>query len=454
MSGNRENFSGRFALIASFAGSAIGLGNIWRFPYMVGEKGGAAFIVIYLLCSLLVAMPIFFAESLLGRNSGAGVGTTMNRFFGGKSAKVMKIFFLLAPIIVSSFYSVVGGWSLDYFVRSLAGEFRGVSREEAISFFGNFSSSALEPLFTHIFFLLLSAVIVVRGLNGGIEKFNKITVPLLFILIIVLVCYSFSLPRAVRGITYLMKPDFAKITPGVLASAMGQSFFSLSLGMGTILVYSSYMKKKDSIMGAGFWTVIFDTFFAVLAAFAIIPAVFSAGIRPNAGPSLVFETLPFIFSSMKGVSPLISYAMPTIFFFSILVAALTSEISMLEVIVEYYVSEKKMSRKKATFLSFAICVALGCLCSLSFGPLSGIQVFGKNIFGLLDMASSNFLMILGSLFFSVIVGWKMDREAVREELTNAGTDKLAVKMFSFIYSWIRYVIPVLLVIIFITNLMK
>lgn len=454
MSGKRENFSGRFAMIAAFAGSAIGLGNIWRFPYMVGEKGGAAFIIIYLLCSLLVAMPIFFAESLLGRNSGAGLGTTMNKFFRGKSAKVMKVFFLLAPIIITSFYSVVGGWSLDYLIRSLAGGFRGISREESISFFVNFSSSAVEPLLTHIFFLLMSAFIVVKGLNGGIEKFNKITVPLLFILIIALVVYSFSLPRAMRGINYLMKPDFAKITPGVLASAMGQSFFSLSLGVGTILVYSSYMKKKDSIPGAGFWTVIFDTCFAVLAAFAILPAVFSAGIRPNAGPSLVFETLPFIFSSMKEVSPVVSYAMPIVFFFSILVAALTSEISMLEVIVENFVTDKKMSRKKATLVGFSICVALGSVCSLSFGPLSGIQIFGKNIFGIFDMVSSNFLMILGSLFFSVLVGWKMDKKAVREEFTNAGTGKLATKMFSFVYAWIRYVVPVLLMVIFITNLMK
>lgn len=452
MKQEREKFSGRLALLAAFAGSAIGLGNIWRFPYMAGENGGAAFIVIYLLCSLLVALPIFFTESLLGRSSGKGMVSTIKTFFNGKAGRKWCGLLIVAPLLITSFYSVVGGWALDYFIRACTGVFGRISKEEAVAFFGEYSSSVFEPIISHIIFLTITAAIVARGLKKGIEKFNNITVPMLFVLILAIVGYSCSLPGATGGINYLLKPDFGKITPGVLASAMGQSFFSLSLGVGTILVFSSYMKKDESIVSAGFFTVIFDTVFAILAGFAIIPAVFSAGIEANAGPSLVFETLPYIFASMGDVSPILSYLVPILFFLSILGAAITSEISMLEVLVEYFVEEKHLSRRKATFLCFGVCVAIGIICSLSFGPLSWIQIRGNNIFGLLDKVSSNLLMILGSLLFAVVVGWKMDRNKVRSELTNEGTNKVSVKLFPLFYFWVRYIVPVMLVLIFITNI--
>lgn len=452
MNNSREKFSGRISLIAAFAGSAIGLGNIWRFPYMVGENGGAAFIVVYILCSLLVALPVFFTESLLGRNSGKGLVSTMNTFFGGKTRKVMSVIILTAPILITSFYSVVGGWSLDFFVRACMGEFCDISKEEAVQFFGKYSTSVTEPIISHFLFLLVSIAIVSRGIKKGIEKFNNITVPILFLLILLFIFYSSSLPGAQEGVKYLLKPDFGKITPGVLASAMGQSFFSLSLGVGTVMVYSSYMKKSENILEAGSYTVFFDTCFAILASFAIIPAVFSAGIELNAGPSLVFETLPYIFSSFKTVSPFLSYVIPVIFFLSILGAAITSEISLLEVIVDYLVEEKGLSRKKASIICFTVCLLIGIVCSLSFGPLSGIQIAGKNIFGFFDSISSNLFMILCSLIFALLAGWKMDRKTVWNELTNEGRGKKSVKIYPVLYFWIRYIVPVMLVIIFITNI--
>lgn len=452
MTGKNEKFSTKFAVITAMAGSAIGLGNIWRFPYMVGEHGGAAFILVYLICSVLVALPIFFAESIIGRRGGKDVAGSMKVLSPSGNWHKVGIFCLLAPIIILSFYSVVGGWAIDYFIKALQGYFANVSPEDSKLYFSKFSSSVWAPLITHASFITITAAVVSLGVVKGIEKINKMAVPALFILIVLITVYSISLPGADGGVDYMVKPDFGKVSTGTVAAAMGQAFFSLSLGMGTITVYSSYMKKRDSIPATGILTVLFDTGFAILAGFAIMPAVFSAGIKPYAGPSLVFETLPYIFSSMSEISPVLSYVVPILFFFTILLAAVTSEVSMFEVGTKGLMEEKHFSRKKACVIMLVVALLLGIPCSLSFGVLKDFKLAGLTVFDIFDKSSSNVLMFAGAFIFSVFVSWRMRKEDYYDEFTNGGNLTWAKKLFKPLYYWTKYAIPLLIIVIFFTNL--
>jgi len=440
MAQEREQFKNSLTAVMAMAGAAIGLGNIWRFPYMVGQNGGAAFIIVYLLSSLLLAIPVLLAESIIGRNTGLGTFGAMEKIAPGSRWKWMGLLTIVSPLIILSYYSVVGGWSIQYLIKACATGFG----ENATSFFSTFISSTWSPLLFHTLFLLLTGIIVLAGVTSGIEKFNKLSLPLLFVLVVALAAYSISLPGSSEGVRYLLKPDFSKLDGSAVASAMGQSFFSLSLGVGTILTYSSYMKKDGNILVNGLGTAGFDLIFAYIAGFAIMPAVFAAGIKPDAGPSLVFETLPFIFGKISATSPLLSRIMSVLFFLTCVFAALTSSISMYEVGVSYLVDEKKMSRPKAVALIFGGTWSLGTLCSLSFGPLSGLLIFGSPIFDFCDKLTSNFLMTFGALLFVIFVGWKMKKSEVEREITNDGTKNR--KSFRPIFFIIRYVAPVLILI--------
>ena len=422
MSQGRGNFSSRFAAIMAMAGSAVGLGNIWRFPYMVGEHGGAAFIIIYIACCLLVSLPIFFAESIIGK-------ATRKDTFGAleslapKSRKIGYVA-ILASFIILSFYSVVGGWSFDYLIRSCAGSFSGLGLGEAKAVFNSMGSSPVESVSCMLVFLGLTAMIVGAGVDKGIGRFSKISIPVLFLMVVLIAIVSLRLPGAEKGVEYLVKPDFSKIDGPAIAAALGQSFFSLSLGVGTILTYSSYMREDENLLSAGGWTAFFDTIFALIAGLAIMPAVFAAGIEPAAGPSLVFETLPVIFSRMGVV-------LPVIFFLAILIAALSSSISMLEVVVAWLVDQKGMRRSHAVLAVFGAAALLGSACAVA-----------PRVFSTCDFVSSNVLMMIGALTFALIVGWKMPRESV-----------LHYVRYRFVYMLIRYVAPVMIVAIAVTNLL-
>jgi NSS family neurotransmitter:Na+ symporter len=287
--------------------------------------------------------------------------------------------------------------------------------------------------------------------KSGIERFNKISMPLLFVLIVAIMVYSLTLPGASAGVEYLVKPDFSKITPSAVADAMGQSFFSLSLGVGTILTYASYIKKNENILVTGLGTVGFDLLFALIAGFAIMPAVFAAGIEPGAGPGLIFETLPYIFAKMGANVPWLSSVVAVLFFVTIVFAAFTSAISMFEVGVAYLVEQRGMSRRRATLLIFGGTWLLGALCSLSFGPLADVQLFGLSIFSFCDMLTSNFLMTFGGLLFVLFVGWKMDQAAVYDEFTCGGSERFNNAVFGAFRFLLRYIAPIAIVIIFITN---
>lgn len=447
MAQNREHFSGRAAVIMALAGSAIGLGNIWRFPYMVGEYGGAAFILIYLAATLLFSLPIFVAESVIGRNSHSNCIGAMKKLAPGTGWKVLGFLSVFTPLVIASYYAVVGGWSVGFLGKSLALGFLKPSE----GFFAEFVAGPWQPLICFLLFLGTATVIVALGVLKGIERFSKYAIPVLFLIIVLLIIYSVSLPGAKEGVYYMIRPDFSKITSKTFVYALGQSFYSLSLGMGIIITYSSYVRKDENLMASAAGTAISDILFAFMAGMAIMPAVFSAGMKPDAGAGLVFQTLPYIFSQMAQSSPVLGSAVAGLFFLAILIAALTSQVSVMEVGVAWLTEEKKIPRGLAALLIFLVCAVFGSLCSLSFGPLSGFRIFGGSIFDLFDRFSSNFLLLAGGVLCVLFVGWKMPREVVYDEFTNGGTLSFNAKIFGILYFLIKWVAPVAVAVIFISN---
>lgn len=437
----------------AMAGSAIGLGNIWRFPYMVGEYGGGAFIIVYVIAGIVLALPIFLSEAIIGRRSRSNTFGAMRKLAPGSRWKWLGLLIAVTPMLLLSYYSVVGGWAVEYLFKSLAFEFTTSSPGEISSMFQTFTSNGWMSVIMHTIFLAIVSIIIAGGVKKGIEVFSNITMPVLFVMIVIIAVYSVMLPGARAGVDYLLRPDFSKINLSVITAAMGQSFYSLSLGVGTILIYSSYVRKDENLLVSGVGTAVFDLFFAILAGVAVMPAVFAAGIAPGAGPGLVFETLPYIFSKMSGEVSWLSGLIAIIFFLSILVAALSSAISIMEACVAYFCEEQNMSRRQATVLVFAILWVLGVFCALSFGPLKGVVFWGRNIFDLMDGLCSNILMPLGGLLFSLFVGWKMSSSDVRDEFTNGGTLKFNSAIFSVVLFLIRFVAPVTIILIYITNIL-
>ena len=451
MKTKRENFGSRFAVIAAMAGSAVGLGNIWRFPYILGEYGGAAFILVYMAACLLLALPIFFAESIIGRSSRSDTFGAMKKLAPGTPWRWAGLLTVVSPLLLLSYYSVVGGWSVEYLFKSLSFSFTDVPAEEIPHFFGRFISSSWQPIFAHTAFMALVAGVVLGGVKGGIEKFSKVAMPALFVLILAILIYSLTLPGSFKGVEYLIRPDFSKLSADAYAAALGQAFFSLSLGVGTILTYASYVKQEENLMLSGLGTAVSDLLFALIAAFAVMPAVFAAGLQPGGGPGLVFETLPYIFHKMGEGMPLVSTLVSSVFFVAILAAALTSAISMLEVGVAFLTDERGMKRRSATLVLAVACWAVGILCSLSFGSLSHVTILGCTFFDFLDHLCSDWLLPLGGLIFTLFVGWKMSRDSVRNEFTNGGT--VNTRLFGVVYFLMRYVAPVGILVVFATNLL-
>ena len=448
----REHFGSRFAVIAAMAGSAVGLGNIWRFPYILGEYGGAAFILVYLAATLLLALPIFYAESIIGRRSRSDTFGAMKKLAPGTPWRWAGLITIVSPLLILSYYSVVGGWSVEYLFKSLSFSFTEIPADEIPHFFGRFISSPYQSILAHTAFMALVVFIVLGGVSKGIEKFSKLAMPALFVLIVAIAVYSLTLPGASAGVTYLLKPDFSRLKADAIAAALGQAFFSLSLGVGTILTYSSYVKKEENLLVSGMGTAVSDLLFALIAAFAVIPSVFAAGLQPSGGPSLVFETLPYIFHRMGEGLPLVSTLISAVFFVTILAAALTSAISMLEVGVAFLSDEKGFKRRNATLLLGFLCWLLGVLCSLSFGPLSDYKVLGVTFFDFLDHLCSDWLLPLGGLIFTLFVGWKMSKADVRDEFTS-GAGTLSARLFGVVYFLMRYVAPIGILVVFATNLL-
>ena len=444
---SRDSFGSRFGALVAMAGSAVGLGNLWRFPYLVGENGGAAFIIVYIILSFMICLPIFVSEFVVGRRSQKNAFAAFRDLSNGSAWCWVGLFTIIVPLVVLSYYSVIGGWSIEYLLKSVTFSFTGGESQNAFStMFTDFVSSAWGPLIAHTGFLLVTTLIVIVGIKDGIEKFSKAMMPLLFFIVIGIAIYSVTLPGAKAGLDYLFNPDFSKINAKAVAAALGQAFFSLSLGFGTIMTYASYVDKKENIMFQSTATAVSDLMFALIAGIAIMPAVFAFGISPQAGPGLVFETLPYVFGQMPAGG-----FIAILFFVALLVAALTSSISMLEVAVAYLVEEKKFSRIWACVVLFVICWVVGAVCSLSFGPLSHVQISGGNLFDFFDNLSSNILMTLGSLLTVLFVGWRLKKTDVYDEFTNGGEISRNAKLFGVLWFLIRYVCPLAIIAIFVTG---
>lgn len=441
MSAKRENFGSRMAVILAMAGSAIGLGNIWRFPYMVGEHGGSVFIIIYVAATLLISLPVFVSEVVIGRRSRSNALTAFWKLSSGKRFwKIVGFLPIAIPLIIASYYSVIGGWSIDYLYKSAAMTFVHTEPSQVSAVFDSFVTNGAEPVLMHLLFLLFCTLVVSSGVKSGIERFSKITLPALFVLIVVIAVYSISLPGAFAGVRYLVKPDFSALTPSTFAYAMGQSFYSLSLGMGAIITYGSYVSSRENILASSAGTAVSDLLFAVLAGFAIMPAVFAAGIEPGAGPGLIFRSVPYVFSQMGQGAPVISSIVAAIFFLAVVVAAMTSCISLLEVGVAFLVEKFSMKRWHAGFLLFFLCGGAGVLCALDGRVFDGF-----------DYLASNILLLLMALLAVVFVGFVMKKEDVRDELTNSGSLKGSGTLFPVVYFLIRWVAPPAVVLIFISN---
>ncbi len=447
---DRANFGSKFGVILASAGSAVGLGNIWRFPYEAGNHGGAAFILINLACILILGIPIMIAEFLIGRHSRSNTAGAYRILAPGTQWKWVGRMGVAAGFLILSFYSVIAGWTLEYIFEALTNSFSGKSAEDFIVSFEQFSSNPFRPLFWLVLFLLATHFIIVKGVEKGIEKSSKIMMPLLLILIMVLVICSVTLPGAEKGVEFLLKPDFSKVDSSVLLGAMGQAFFSLSLGMGCLCTYASYFSKETNLTKTALTVGAIDTFIAIMAGFIIFPAAFSVGINPDAGPSLIFITLPNVFQQAFSGIPVLAYIFSLLFYVLLAVAALTSTISMHEVVTAYLHEEFRFTRGKAAKIVTGCCILLGALCSLSFGPTKGLTIFGLTTFDLFDFLTAKIMLPLGGMLIAVFTGWYLDKRVVWEEVTNNGTLKVPLfKGFIFI---LKFIAPVAIALVFIDEL--
>lgn len=426
------------------AGSAVGLGNIWRFPTECGSNGGAAFILIYLLCVFLLAMPVMIAEFVIGRSSRSNAVGSYRVLAPGKPWVVSGFMGVLAGFLVLSYYSVVAGWTLDYTFESLSGSL--LSGTDFGAFFNDFVTNPWRPVVFLTVFLLLTHFVVSTGVEKGIERYSKIMMPVLLGIILILTCFSLTMPNAGEGIRFLLNPDFSKVTKDVILSAMGQAFFSLSVGMGTLATYASYFNRETKLLPSAIGVCTIDTLVAVSAGFIIFPAVFSVGVSPDSGPGLVFITLPYVFQEALGSMPILQYAFSGLFYVLLLIAALTSSISMHEISTAYIHETFKLSRPKAAAIVTGICLVMGIACSLSFGIWKGVTVMDMGFFDLFDFITAKFLMPLGGLLICTFVGWDMNKRIVAQELNSRFTSMLMI-----LFSWVA---PIGIGIIFIYGLIS
>lgn len=447
---NRANFGSKLGVILASAGSAVGLGNIWRFPFETGNHGGAAFILIYLGCVLFFGIPIMVAEFSIGRHSRANTAGAYQKLAPGTHWRWVGRMGVLAGFLILGYYSVVAGWTLEYIVQAGTNAFAGQSANDFIASFNGFIAHPWRPALWMAVFMLMTHFIIVKGVEKGIEKSAKIMMPMLFLLLIVLAVCSVSLPGARAGIEFLLKPDFSKVDGNVLLGAMGQAFFSLSLGMGCLCTYASYFRNDTNLPKTALNVGWIDTMVAILAGFIIFPAAFSVGIQPDAGPSLLFITLPNVFQQAFGNLPWLAVILSIMFYVLLALAALTSTISLHEVVTAYLHEEFNLTRGRAAKLVTAGCTFLGVFCSLSLGIGKELTIFGLTLFDLFDFLTAKIMLPLGGFFIAIFTGWYLDKRIVWEEVSNNGTlPKVVYRIWLFL---LKYIAPIGIGFIFINEL--
>lgn len=445
----RASFGSRVGAILAAAGSAVGLGNIWRFPYETGNHGGAAFILIYLACVIVLGLSIMMAEFTVGRHAKASTGRAFTVLAPGTQWKWLGFLGVLAGLLILGYYSVVAGWTLEYVLNSLMNGFSGKGPGDFVTSFQEFSQDPIRPIVWMLIFLLLTHFIVVKGVKEGIEKSSKIMMPVLFIIIVILAICSLSLPNSGKGLEFLLKPDFSKVNADVFLGAMGQAFFSLSLGMGCLTTYASYFGADTRLGKTALSVGLIDSFVAILAGLIIFPVAFSVGIQPDSGPSLIFITLPNVFQQAFGGTPFLAMLFSLMFYLLLAVAALTSTISLHEVVTAFLNEQFKMSRKIAAILVTAFCSVTGVLSSLSLGVWEE-RFFNLSFFDLLDFVTAKIMLPLGGMLIAIFVGWYLKRSISYDELTNEGM--LKAPYFSLYMFILKYVAPIAITLIFLNEL--
>lgn len=441
----RAKFGSKMGVILATAGSAIGLGNVWRFPYMAGENGGAAFIVFYILCVVILGLPCMVSEFIIGRHAQANTARAYNKISSSKIWTAVGCLSVLTGFLITSYYAVVSGWCLQYIYASLMGHLDG-DPEYFKQYFANFSSNPIKPIVWTVVILGITHLVIQHGVRDGIERASKMLMPTLFILLLVLVVSSCLLPNAIAGIEFLFKPDFSKVTPDVLLSALGQAFYSMSIGMGCLCTYASYFSRHTNLLKSAVQIGVIDTFVAILAGLMIFPAAFSVGVSPDSGPSLIFITLPNVFQQAFAGMPVVGYVISLAFYALLSLAALTSLISLHEVSTAFFHEELRIGRKKAALIVTLSCSVLGAFCSLSLGGYEVMSFLGKTLFDIFDFVTGQVFLPICGFLTCLMVGWYLPHKLVRDEFTN--WDTLRGSLFHVYIFAIKYLCPACILIIF------
>ncbi|MFJ7308727.1 sodium-dependent transporter [Peribacillus frigoritolerans] len=443
----QDQWTSKLGFILAAAGSAIGLGAIWKLPYMTGENGGGVFFLLFIIFTLLIGAPILIAEFTIGRNAQKDAISAYKHIAPGKPWALIGYGGVVASIILLSFFSVVGGWIISYLARSFTGSLSNLTQEEYGNFFNTIISNPYETVIAQLLFMVFTIWVVQGGVSKGIEKANKYMMPSLFILFIILLIRSLTLDGAMEGVKFFLKPDFSALTGETILLALGQSFFALSVGVSVMVTYASYLSKKEDITKSAFSVVGLNIFISLLAGLVIFPAVFALGFSPSSGPGLVFVVLPAVFNEMA-----LGGIFMFIFFILLLFATLTTAFSILEIVVAAMIKGDSTKRKKASWIAGITVFLIGIPSALSFGVLSDVKIFNLTIFDFADYLTSNIALPVGALFISLFIGYQMKRIEVQKEFeTGADPGRSLFKLWYFL---IRYIVPIMIILVFLksTNL--
>ena len=445
----RAKFGSKLGMILATAGGAVGLGNVWRFPYMTGQNGGAAFILIYIGCILLLGLPCMISEFIIGRHAASNTARAYTKLSNGTAWKWVGFLGVLTGFLITGYYAVVSGWCLQYGVASAMGHLHGTP-DYFKSYFTDFSTNPWKPVLWTVMILLFTHYVIIHGVRNGIERASKIMMPALFILLVAIVIASCLLPGAGKGIEFLLKPDFSKVTGDVFLGALGQSFYSMSIAMGCICTYASYYSRHTKLLNSAVQIGVIDTCVAILAGLMIFPAAFSVGVSPDSGPSLIFITLPNVFEQAFASMPVLGYVISLAFYLLLSVAALTSLISLHEVSTAFFQEELHISRSRAAMIVTGGCSMIGAICSLSLGKWSFLKVAGVDLFDVFDFVTGQIFLPVGGLLTCLFIGWYVPKKLVKDEFTNWGTTRGV--FFGTYYFLIRFVCPLAILAIFLHQL--
>ena len=441
----RANFSSKLGVILATAGSAVGLGNVWRFPYMAGENGGAVFIMIYVACILLLGIPCMVSEFIIGRHGQANTARAYRKLAGGSPWSVIGYMGVLTGFLITGYYAVVAGWCLQYIWASLVGHLQG-DPTYFQTYFADFSGDSVKPIFWTIIILGITYLIIEHGVRDGIERASKLLMPTLFFLLLIIVGASCMLPGADKGIEFLFKPDFTAINSDVFLAALGQAFYSLSIAMGCICTYASYFSRQTNLTKSAVQIGVIDSVVAILAGLMIFPAAFSVGVNPDSGPSLIFITLPNVFQQAFSQLPVVGYVIAVLFFLLLSLAALTSLISLHEVSTAFIHEEMHVTRKRAAVIVTILTCIIGTFCSLSLGATDKLILFGRPLFDWFDFVTGQIFLPVVGFLTCIFIGWFVPHKIVRDEFTNWGT--LRGRFFHLFIFLVKYVCPICILFIF------